>query len=125
MADILEIKLKFRNGGSVIIDIKDVESLYFGEVLEYISYKDGIYRRSKKAKQVGICLRESADKLGRGKLSVFERLMNEQSIYSIELLYQDEVEEIFVPYESGNVLCPNRCQQNEIHKGMKLTFNML
>ena len=51
--------------------------------------------------------------------------MNEQSIYSIELLYQDEVEEIFVPYESENVLCPNRCQQNEIHKGMKLTFNML
>ena len=123
MADILEIKLKSRNGGSTIIDIADVESLYFGEVVEYISYKDNELRRCKKAGEAGLRLQESADKFCcGGKMSVFEKILNEHNIYSIELLYSDDVEEILVPYESDSAFSPNRCQKNVMDKGLKIAF---
>lgn len=123
MAELLKIKLKNRNGGDTIIDSKDVESFYFGEVVEIISYKDNQLRRCKKAREVGIRLKESADKFCcGGRMGIFERLMSEQRIYSVELLYSDGIEEILVPYESDDYFSVNKLQRNKIEKGMKIVF---
>ena len=76
MEEMLAIKLKPRNGGDIIIDKDDVESIYFGDLVECILFKNNELTRCKKAKQAVIHLKKSADKYGGGKISVFLGLLS-------------------------------------------------
>ena len=123
MEELLAIKLKTRNGGSTIIDREDVEALYLGEIVECLLYKDKELSRGKKAKQAMIHLKKSADKFyAGGKLSVFEKICGEHRIYSIELLFQDSLEEYLVPYESDNAFAVNNLENHQFENGLNITF---
>lgn len=122
MEELLAIKLKPRNGGDIIIDKADVESIYFGDVVECILFKNNELTRCKKAKQVLIKLKNSADKYGCGKISVFERLCSEK-LYSVELLHDEIIEEILLPYKRINGIETNIMEKHEFNNGLKIKFS--
>ncbi len=123
MEELLAIKLKPRNGGDIIIDKDDVESIYFGDVVECILFKNNELTSCKKAKQVLIQLKNSADKYGSGKISVFERLCSERNLYSVELLHGEIIEEILLPYKRINGIETNIREKHEFNNGLKIKLS--
>ncbi|BAL83145.1 hypothetical protein SELR_14370 [Selenomonas ruminantium subsp. lactilytica TAM6421] len=123
MEEMLAIKLKPRNGGDIIIDKDDVESIYFGDVVECILFKNNELTRCKKAKQAVIHLKKSADKYGGGKISVFERLCSERNLYIVELLHDEIIEEILLPYKRINGIETNILEKHEFDNGLKIKFS--
>ena len=121
MEELIAIKLKPRNGGSTIVCKEDIETLYLGDIVECMLYKDNVLSRCKKAGKVVIHLKESADKLF-GKISVFEKIINESNIYSLELLYQDSTEVFLVPNKSNNCFAPNDLEKHTLEDGLKITI---
>jgi hypothetical protein len=123
LEELLAIKVKPRNGGDIIIDKDDVESIYFGNVVECVLFKNNELTRCKKAKQAVIHLKNSADKYGSGKISVFERLCSERNLYSVELLHGEIIEEILLPYKRINGIETKIMEKHEFNNGLKIKFS--
>ena len=116
------IKLKSRSGLNTIIDKNDLEYLYIGDITECMVFRNKEFGRCKKAGQVLVHLKDSADKLCAGKTSVFQLILEDGRIYGIELLYEDKVEEILVPFKSVNFFSQNVFEKHEFENGLKIEF---